>query len=225
MRAAVWIATIAVTYAAAALWLALTIDAVRRRRMWHIVGLLLAAGAGVALWLTTPLTQPLRQLAAAAPVFLCSGALHLAANRRGATWKQKTRRRRDVRQVALHLVLATGAVIFSLPFIWLISTSLKPDARLMVVPPEWIPRPVLWENYTRALQFLPPETKHGLMYFWNTVYVSIMSITGTVLAASLVAYSFARLRWPGRDVIFVVLLATLMLPSAVTMIPVFLIYK
>jgi multiple sugar transport system permease protein len=225
MRATAWIATIAVTYAAAALWLALTIDAVRRRRVWRIVGLLAATAAGIALWLAIPLAQPLRQLAAAAPALLCSGALYLAANRRGATWKQKTRRRRDVRQVALHLVLTTGAVVFSLPFVWLISTSLKPDARLMVVPPEWIPHPVLWHNYTRALQFLPPETKHGLMYFWNTVYISIMSITGTVLAASLVAYSFARLRWPGRDVIFVVLLATLMLPSAVTMIPVFLIYK
>ena len=225
MHALEWIATIAATYAAVALWLALMIEAVRRRRVWDVIALLAALGAGFALLLTIPLAQPVRQLAAAAPVFLCSAVLHLAANRRARDWREVTRRRRQVRQAALHLVLATGAVTFSLPFIWLVSTSLKPDARLMVVPPEWIPQPVLWHNYARALQFLPPETKHGVMYLWNTVYVSMMAIVGTVLAASMVAYSFARLRWPGRDIIFVVLLATMMLPGAVTMIPVFLIYK
>jgi len=220
-----WITTIGVTYTAAALWLGLLFDATRRRRPWPAVGLIIAAGISVWLWRTVPLARPWCGLAGTAPSLLWSAATYAALNRRARDWKAITRRRRDVRQAALHLVLASGAVIFSLPFAWLVSTSLKPDARLMVVPPEWIPRPVLWENYARALQFLPPETKHGLMYLWNTVYVSIMSITGVVLAASLVAYSFARLRWPGRDLIFVILLATLMLPSAVTMIPVFLIYK
>jgi multiple sugar transport system permease protein len=95
----------------------------------------------------------------------------------------------------------------------------------MVIPPEWLPRPPVWGNYRTALQFLPPETLHGLMYLWNTLYISIMSIIGTALSGSLVAYSFARLRWPGRDIIFVILLATLMLPGAVTMVPVFLIYR
>ena len=225
MRAFVWIATIGVTYAASALWLALLIDAVRRRRLWHGIGLIIAAGASAAVWLALSAPAPWRALAAAAPTLAWGTAAYAAINRRVRNWKAVTRRRRDLRQVVLHLVLATGAVIFSLPFVWLVSTSLKPDARLMVVPPEWIPHPVLWHNYARALQFLPPETKHGLMYFWNTLYISIMSIIGTVLAASLVAYSFARLRWPGRDLIFVVLLATMMLPGAVTMIPVFLIFK
>jgi ABC-type glycerol-3-phosphate transport system permease component len=225
MRAVEWIATITATYAGAALWLALLIEAVRQRRIGRAAGLAAAAGAGIALAVLLPLALPWNALAGTAPALIVGGRVYATLRRRARDWREVTHRRRAVRTVALHLVLATGALLFSLPFIWLVSTSLKPDARLMVVPPEWIPRPVLWHNYARALQFMPPETKHGVMYLWNTVYVSMMAIIGTVLASSAVAYSFARLRWPGRDIIFVVLLATMMLPGAVTMIPVFLIYK
>ncbi len=83
----------------------------------------------------------------------------------------------------------------------------------------------LWKNYPDSLKFLPPETHRGLVFLKNTLQVSILSILGTLLASSMVAYSFARLRWPGRDTLFLVLLATMMLPSAVTMMPVFLIFR
>lgn len=83
----------------------------------------------------------------------------------------------------------------------------------------------VWKNYPDALKFLPAETHRGLVFFWNTLYISLLSILGTLLSSSLVAFSFARLRWPGRDALFVVLLATMMLPSAVTMMPVFLIFR
>ncbi len=82
-----------------------------------------------------------------------------------------------------------------------------------------------WENYPDALDFLPKSTKKGLVYLLNTVYVTLLSILGTLFSCSLVAYSFARLRWPGKDIIFALLLATMMLPGAVTMIPVFMIFK
>ena len=82
-----------------------------------------------------------------------------------------------------------------------------------------------WENYPDALDFLPKSTKKGLVYLLNTVYVTLLSILGTLFSCSLVAYSFARLRWPGRDIVFGLLLATMMLPGAVTMIPVFMIFK
>ena len=82
-----------------------------------------------------------------------------------------------------------------------------------------------WSNYSDALDFLPPETHKGLLYLWNTVYITLLSILGTLFSSSLVAYSFARLRWPGRDALFLVLIATMMLPQAVTMIPVFLIFR
>jgi multiple sugar transport system permease protein len=82
-----------------------------------------------------------------------------------------------------------------------------------------------WENYTDALNYLPEETHKGLLYLWNTVYITLLSILGTLLSCSMVAYSFARLRWPGRDQLFLVLLSTMMIPGAVTMIPVFLIMR
>jgi multiple sugar transport system permease protein len=83
----------------------------------------------------------------------------------------------------------------------------------------------VWKNYPDALKFLPPETRSGLVFLGNTLILSALSIVGTVLSSSLVAFSFARLRWPGRDLLFVILLATMMLPGAVTMMPVFLIFR
>jgi len=82
-----------------------------------------------------------------------------------------------------------------------------------------------WRNYVEALQFLPPETRYGLVFLANTLIIAILSVFGTVLSCSLVAYSFARLRWPGRDFMFGILLATMMLPAAVTMMPTFLIFR
>jgi multiple sugar transport system permease protein len=83
----------------------------------------------------------------------------------------------------------------------------------------------VWKNYPDALKFLPPETKSGLVFLGNTLWLSALTILGTLLSSSLVAFSFARLRWPGRNTLFVVLLATMMLPSAVTMMPLFLIFR
>jgi len=82
-----------------------------------------------------------------------------------------------------------------------------------------------WENYPNALNFLPKQTNKGLVYLLNTIYVTVLSIIGTMFSCSLVAYAFARLRWPGKDIVFAMLLATMMLPGAVTMIPVFMIFK
>ncbi len=83
----------------------------------------------------------------------------------------------------------------------------------------------VWKNYPDALAFLPPETKSGLVYVSNTLIICLLTIIGTILSSSMVAFGFARLRWPGRDALFVVLLATMMLPGAVTMMPVFLIFR
>ncbi len=82
-----------------------------------------------------------------------------------------------------------------------------------------------WENYTEALDYLPPETNYGLVFLGNTLFLTLMSVLGTLLSSSLVAYSFARLNWPGKNLLFVVLLATMMIPGAVTMMPQFLIYR
>lgn len=83
----------------------------------------------------------------------------------------------------------------------------------------------VWKNYPDALKFLPPETHCGLVYLANTLWLCALGIIGTILSSSLVAFSFARLRWMGRDAMFVILLATMMLPGAVTMMPIFLIFR
>lgn len=81
------------------------------------------------------------------------------------------------------------------------------------------------ENYTEALSFLPPETQGGLVYVRNTLIIVLMSVIGTILSSSIVAYAFSRLQFPGRNALFVVLLSTMMLPAAVTMLPQFLIFR
>jgi multiple sugar transport system permease protein len=86
------------------------------------------------------------------------------------------------------------------------------------------PSPV-WKNYPDALKFLPPNSHYGLINLQNTLIIALLSVVGTVLSSSLVAYGFARLRWPGRDWVFGLLLATMMLPDAVTMMPRFLIFR
>ncbi|MGV3617761.1 MAG: carbohydrate ABC transporter permease [Fimbriimonas sp.] len=82
-----------------------------------------------------------------------------------------------------------------------------------------------WQNYQEAISFLPPETNSGLVYLKNSLIIVIMSVIGTLLSSSIVAYAFSRMRFPGRNALFVVLLSTMMLPAAVTMLPQFLIFR
>lgn len=82
-----------------------------------------------------------------------------------------------------------------------------------------------WENYSEALQFLPKDTIFGLVFLKNTLLLTFLTVAGTLLSSSLVAFSFARLKFPGRNALFVVLLATMMVPGAVTMMPQFLIFR
>ena len=116
------------------------------------------------------------------------------------------------------LVLAGAA--FLIPFLWMVSTSLKGDTQIFVYPPIWIPSPFVWENFPRALSYIP-----YMKYFTNTMEIAIFSMIGVVISCSLVAYSLARLQWPGRDLLFVLTLATMMLPFAVTLIPLFIVFR
>lgn len=112
------------------------------------------------------------------------------------------------------LVLCLGSLVMLAPIFWLVSTSLKVPAQTYRFPPEWIPNPVRWQNYPDALSAVPFDR-----YVLNTLIITVASIVGVVLSSSLAAYGFARLRFPGRDVLFVLVLTTLMLPQTVTLIP------
>jgi len=128
--------------------------------------------------------------------------------------KQKT-----WQKVLAHVALLALAIVFVAPFYWLVVTSLKTDRQVFETT-TWFPNPVMWSNYGRALTYIP----FG-QYTLNTLFVCAVSVFGTVLSCAMVAYSFARIPWKGRDALFVIVLATLMPPGQVTMIPVFMIYK
>lgn len=136
-------------------------------------------------------------------------------------FRQESRRRRRSLSIGelLALLLLLGlSFLFLVPFFWMLSTSLK-DVRDLF-DTRWIPSRLAWENYTDAFSF-------GMWRRWtiNTVIITAVSVVGTLLSTSLVAYSFARLRWPGRDLLFSLVLATMMLPGIVTMIPQFILYS
>ena len=136
------------------------------------------------------------------------------------TWRP-TSRRPGARRGWLMTVLVWGvALLFLIPFLWMISSSLKPNYQIFEVPPRWIPNPPAWENYRAALTTLPFDR-----YVLNTAIISLLTIVGHLLSCTLIAYAFARLRAPGRDALFVVVLATMMLPYPVTMVPLYVIFS
>ncbi|MDI6828448.1 MAG: carbohydrate ABC transporter permease [Armatimonadota bacterium] len=135
-------------------------------------------------------------------------------------WKQRKRRRIIIKQTLQHLLLMIFGISFFLPFYWLAATSLKPDAQVFQSPPAWVPHPIMWTNYPRALTYVP-----FAKYLVNTIVICVLTVFGVLFSSSLVAYSFSKIRWPGRNIVFFILLSTLMLPSQVTVIPVFTIFK
>jgi multiple sugar transport system permease protein len=123
----------------------------------------------------------------------------------------------QLKKTIIFLTLCAGATLFSIPFLWTVSTALKTNEQVFAVPPQWIPNPFQWSNFKAAWTELPFPT-----FVLNTIFVTLVATFGQVLSASLVAYGFARFKWRGRNLLFYLMLSTMMLPSQVTMIPVFL---
>ncbi len=134
------------------------------------------------------------------------------------SWYQSRKRQDFIKKALAFIVLMLGAVMFIAPFLWMVSTSLKAQAN--VFSPDWIPDPIQWRNYPDALRSAP-----FLTYFKNTAIITLFATVGSVLTSSLVAYSFARLRWPGRDFWFGVVLATMILPGVVMLIPRYILFS
>ena len=116
--------------------------------------------------------------------------------------------------------LVLGAAVFLTPLLWMISSSLKPEYQILEVPPRLLPDPPRWQNYAEALTAMPFGR-----YALNTLAISLLTIVGHLLSCTVVAYAFARLRAPGRDALFLVVLATMMLPYPVTMVPLYILFK
>ena len=125
-----------------------------------------------------------------------------------------------VTQVAATIVATVGLAIVMFPILWMFSTSLKGEIEVFQFPPSWLPAQPQWNNYVDALTFNP-----FLQYFRNTFYFAGMVMIGEVIANSFIAFGFARLRAPGRNVLFVMVLATLMIPAEVTLIPQYILFS
>jgi len=126
--------------------------------------------------------------------------------------------RRAVKLVAVHALLVVGALVFLLPLFWLVTTSLKPQSEVYVFPPTFLPKTFQWQNFPEGWNY------QGMMWpRWmvNTLFITAMVVLGVLLSSSLCGYGFARLSFPGRDFWFMMVLASIMLPGQVTLIPLY----
>lgn len=148
---------------------------------------------------------------------VASGA-HLRRGEWG--WLKSAKAQKKIGVVFSMLILSAGLVFFLFPIYWMIVASLKTLDEVFLFPPSWWPSTLQWRNYPEALTFMPFGR-----YALNTIVITGANVIGVVLSCSLVAFAFARLRARGRDVLFLFVLSTMMLPPQVTMIPVYLLFQ
>lgn len=133
----------------------------------------------------------------------------------GVRWGQKT-----LTDLLVYAISILFAVMFIFPTVWMVSSSFKDLAQIYQVPVVWIPQPLAWENYGNALEAMPFDR-----YVINSLLIVALTTIGTAFSSALVAYGFARFRAPGRDFLFLLVLSTMMLPYAVTLIPHFIMFS
>lgn len=132
-----------------------------------------------------------------------------------------------ISRIVLYGLLLIGAAVILVPFVWMISTSLKTESQLFQRPPRWIPKPVVYENYWEAWEQLS-SIAPGLTFLrimGNTLFITVLAMFAEMISAAVVAYGFARFRFKGRDTIFFIMLATMMIPGTLTRVPSFLIWR
>ncbi|HZS91213.1 MAG TPA: carbohydrate ABC transporter permease [Chloroflexota bacterium] len=154
---------------------------------------------------------------------LAAGGAAQAVHRQRARWWTSTRGIERIKIGAVFLVLCALSLLYFLPIYWMISTSLKVDAQIFTNPPTWIPNPIRWSNYYDALNDAISHFPF-LQDLRNTLTITVPAVTGTVVSSSIVAYSLARIKWPGRDILFGLILATMMIPQWVTLIPLYIFF-
>jgi len=118
------------------------------------------------------------------------------------------------------LILILISVIFLVPIFWMFTTSIKDLSEVMTYPPIWWPNPPKWYNYVKAVNYIPFGR-----YTLNTIIITIGNIAGVLFSAPLVAYSISRIRWRGRNILFMLILSTVLIPFPVIMIPVFIVFS
>ena len=150
-------------------------------------------------------TEAIRRMETATPV-------------RGSSVK----RQRTWVDVITYFLLALGAAIVLVPFWWMVKSSLTAETRLFEFPAPFIPNPVVWKNYIEAWNALPVSFTRFTM---NTIFITVLAMSAEIFTCSLVAYGFARFRFPGRNFLFILMLSTMMLPGVVTLVPTFILWR
>ncbi len=140
-------------------------------------------------------------------------------NIQAISWKQQTWSK-NLPQILIYLILVVGSVLYIFPLIWMVLTSLKPGYQ--VFSPDLLPNPAEWNNYPRSLTYTGLD--FGKLYL-NSIVITVANVIGTLLSSTIVGYGFARLQAPGKKFWFVLLLATLMIPFPVTMVPTFALFN
>ncbi|MBI3008123.1 MAG: carbohydrate ABC transporter permease [Candidatus Omnitrophica bacterium] len=134
--------------------------------------------------------------------------------------RKEAKTKSTMKKILSYILLSIFGVSMIVPFLWMVSTSLKEPGDVFTYPPKWIPKPIIWENYPKAWNAVP--FARGYI---NSIFVGVTVTFGQVFTSSLAAYAFARLSFPGRDKLFLGYLGTMMIPGAVTMIPVFILLR
>ena len=133
--------------------------------------------------------------------------------------KRRIRLGHVVSRIILYALVLTGAVTYAMPFAWMLSTAVKPGYQVYLVPPVWLPDKYDWSNF-----WVPWNNLPFAHFYANTTIVTFFTVTGTLCSSSLVAFAFARMRFRGRDRLFLLVLSTMMLPNQVTLVPLYLLF-
>jgi multiple sugar transport system permease protein len=128
--------------------------------------------------------------------------------------------RRSLKWAILYGSLLVAAATMIMPFLWMLSTSLKADQFVLTMPPQFLPRPLTLDSYQRLMELFPIAHM-----FFNSLFVAVVTTVGQVFISAMAAYAFARMQFRGRDVVFLLYLATLMIPSQVTITPLFILMR
>lgn len=130
----------------------------------------------------------------------------------------KTKKR--VGKVIVYVLLLAGSILCLMPLLWMIRSSLMTNVEIFMIPIHWIPKKFRWENYQEVFTTLP-----FLTYYANSLKLVFFVVTGAVITSSLCAYGLSRVRWGGRNIVFACIMGSMMLPTAVTIIPTFLMFR
>ena len=136
------------------------------------------------------------------------------------SWRENRLVQDRIKRTIAYTIVIIMAVAYIFPLYWLVVTALKTDVEIFQQPPPIFPPDPQWQNFGASTTYIP-----FWRYMWNTVAISGLTVLGTVLSCTFIAYGFARIQWPGRNLLFLIYLSTIMLPSQVTLIPLYLIFR